>query len=112
MHAESSNGDPFAKVKSLISEMIAKLEEEASAGATHNAYGDRDAGCCSELPRHVEETEFRSPRTARESGQLRLDVDVVPLGQITQMCSSGGTFPSWMDSLSTRCVLQRLGCRA
>ena len=50
MHAESSNGDPFAKVKSLISEMIAKLEEEASAGATHNAYGDRDAGCCSELP--------------------------------------------------------------
>ena len=38
-----------------------------------------------------------SPRTARESGQLRLDVDVVLLGQITQMCSSGGTFPSWMD---------------
>ena len=47
MHAESSNGDdPFAKVKSLISEMIARLEEEASAGATHKAYGDRDAGCC------------------------------------------------------------------
>ena len=36
MHAESSNGDhPFAKVKSLISEMIARLEEETSAGATH-----------------------------------------------------------------------------
>ena len=47
MHAESSNGDdPFAKVKSLISDMIARLEEEASAGATHKAYGDRDAGCC------------------------------------------------------------------
>lgn len=47
MHAESSNGDdPFAKVKSLISEMIARLEEEASASATHKAYGDRDAGCC------------------------------------------------------------------
>ena len=47
MHADSSNGDdPFAKVKSLISEMIARLEEEASAVATHKAYGDRDAGCC------------------------------------------------------------------
>ena len=47
MHAESSNGDdPFAKVKSLINEMIARLEEEASAVATHKAYGDRDAGCC------------------------------------------------------------------
>ena len=47
MHAESSNGDdPFAKVKSLISEMIARLEEEASAGAAHKGYGDRDAGCC------------------------------------------------------------------
>ena len=47
MHAESSNGDdPFAKVKSLIGEMIARLEEEASAGATHKAYGDRDVGCC------------------------------------------------------------------
>ena len=27
-----------------------------------------------------------------------------PLGQTTQMCSSGGTFPSWMDSLRTRWV--------
>ena len=47
MHAESSNGDdPFAKVKSLISEMIARLEEEASAVATHKTYCDRDDGCC------------------------------------------------------------------
>ena len=47
MHAESSNGDdPFAKVKSLISEMITRLEEEASAVATHKTYCDRDAGCC------------------------------------------------------------------
>ena len=47
MHAESSNGDdPFAKVKSLISEMIAWLEEEASAVATHKSYCDGDVGCC------------------------------------------------------------------
>ena len=42
MHAESSNGDdPFAKVKSLISEMISRLENMASADATHKAYCDK-----------------------------------------------------------------------
>merc|ERR1719181_1685667 len=37
----SRNGDdPFAKVKSLITDMIAKLEAEASAEATEEAYCD------------------------------------------------------------------------
>ena len=39
MHAETSNGDdPFAKVKGLISDMVARLEEKASADATHKAF--------------------------------------------------------------------------
>ena len=38
VHGEISNDDdPFAKVKGLISDMIARLEEKASADATHNA---------------------------------------------------------------------------
>ena len=38
MHAEISNGDdPFAKVKGLISDMITRSEEKASADDTHNA---------------------------------------------------------------------------
>ena len=38
MHGEISNDDdPFAKVKGLISDMIARLEEKASADATHKA---------------------------------------------------------------------------
>ena len=38
MHGEISNGDdPFAKVKGFISDMSTKLEEEASADATHKA---------------------------------------------------------------------------
>ena len=42
MYAESSNGDdPFAKVKSLIGEMIARLEEEVSTDATHKSCCDR-----------------------------------------------------------------------
>ena len=39
MHAETSNGDdPFAKVKGLISDMIKRLEEKASADADHKAF--------------------------------------------------------------------------
>jgi len=36
----SSSGDPFAKVKGLIQDMIAKLEKEAGAEATEKAYCD------------------------------------------------------------------------
>ena len=39
IHAETSNGDdPFAKVKGLISDMIARLEEKAPADANHKAF--------------------------------------------------------------------------
>ena len=39
MHSEISNGDdPFAKVKGFISDMSTKLEEKASADATHKGY--------------------------------------------------------------------------
>ena len=39
MHDEISNGDdPFVKVKGLISDMIKRLEEKASADATHKAF--------------------------------------------------------------------------
>ena len=38
MHDEISNDDdPFAKVKGLISDMITRSEEKASADDTHNA---------------------------------------------------------------------------
>ena len=39
IHAETSNGDdPVAKVKGLISDMIKRLEEKASADANHKAF--------------------------------------------------------------------------
>merc|ERR1719224_25591 len=34
--------DPFAKVKGLIADMISKLEEEAEADATHEAFCDKE----------------------------------------------------------------------
>jgi len=37
-----TSDDPFAKVKGLISDMITKLEEEASADADHKAFCDKE----------------------------------------------------------------------
>merc|ERR1719401_3268476 len=36
--------DPFAKIKGLISDMIARLENEADADASHKAYCDKELG--------------------------------------------------------------------
>merc|ERR1711920_554575 len=38
----ASGEDPFAKIKGLISDMIAKLEEEAAGDADHKAYCDKE----------------------------------------------------------------------
>jgi len=37
-----SGGDPFAKVRALISDMIARLEQDAEKDATHKAYCDKE----------------------------------------------------------------------
>merc|ERR1712151_97535 len=42
--ALKSSQDPFAKIKGLISDMIARLENEADADASHKAYCDKELG--------------------------------------------------------------------
>merc|ERR1719203_1871372 len=43
--SSTKNGqDPFAKIKGLISDMIARLESEADADASHKAYCDKELG--------------------------------------------------------------------
>jgi len=40
--ATAAGADPFAKVKSLITDMISKLEEDAQGDASHKAYCDKE----------------------------------------------------------------------
>jgi len=40
--AASSGADPFAKVKALITDMIARLEDDAKGDASHKAYCDKE----------------------------------------------------------------------
>jgi len=42
MRLSSGSSDPFAKVKGLISQMIEKLESDASADASHKEYCDKE----------------------------------------------------------------------
>jgi chromosome segregation ATPase len=59
VHYQAAAGeDPFAKVKEMLSEMIAKLEKEASAEATEKAYCDEEMA-----------------KTEKKKGELEEDVD-------------------------------------
>jgi len=40
----SSSADPFAKIKGLISDMIARLEADADSDASHNSYCNKEMG--------------------------------------------------------------------
>jgi len=40
--SSGQGGDPFAKVKGLITDMLKKLEEDGAADATHKAYCDKE----------------------------------------------------------------------
>merc|ERR1712045_582474 len=74
----SSNGDPFAKVKGLIQDMIAKLESEASNEATEKAFCDEQLAKTeakkSELEEDVAKMTSRIDRAAARSAQLKEDI--------------------------------------
>merc|ERR1719323_2601459 len=74
----SSSGDPFAKVKGLIQDMIAKLETEASNEATEKAYCDEQLAKTeakkSELEEDVARMTSRIDRAAARDAKLKEEI--------------------------------------
>mmetsp|Transcript_82130 Transcript_82130/g.171944 ORF Transcript_82130/g.171944 Transcript_82130/m.171944 type:complete len:705 (-) Transcript_82130:97-2211(-) len=74
----SAGEDPFAKVKSLITDMIAKLEGEMGAEAQEKAYCDeqmtKTEAKKSELEATVEKLTSKSDKAAAKSASLKAEV--------------------------------------
>jgi len=74
----AAGGDPFAKVKGLIENMIAKLEKEAGAEATEKAYCDEQIAKTEakkgELEEDIAKMTSRIDKAAARSAQLKEDV--------------------------------------
>merc|ERR1719162_2808276 len=74
----SSGGDPFSKVKGLITDMIAKLEREAGDDATEKAYCDEQMAKTeakkAELEDDVARQTSRLDRAAAKSAQLKEEI--------------------------------------
>ena len=98
MHTETSNGDdPFAKVEGLISDMIARLEEKASADATHKAFEAK----------HIfnsmhSETEMMRYMTMLQHKDLSLTTSMLSFGSCIMKLNSVVYFTSrsWLEVMN------------
>jgi len=77
-YGSKNGGDPFAKVKGLIDEMITKLEKEAEAEATEKAYCDEETAKTeakkSELDDDIAQLTNKIDTAASQSAALKEDV--------------------------------------
>jgi DNA repair exonuclease SbcCD ATPase subunit len=77
----ASGEDPFAKVKGLISDMIAKLEREAGDEASEKAYCDEQMAKTeakkSELEEDIAKMTSKIDQSAAKSAQLKEEIQVL-----------------------------------
>jgi len=76
--------DPFGKIKGLIADMLAKLESEAAADATHKAYCDKELSETntkkSEKTNEIKKLSTRIDRMTAQSAQLKEEVAALQTG--------------------------------
>jgi len=74
----SGNGDVFAKIKGMITDMITKLEKEAEEDGAEKAYCDEEMAKTQskkeELDSEIESLSTKIDRAASKSAQLKADV--------------------------------------
>jgi len=91
--AARAGSDPFAKVKGLISSMVAKLEKEASADATKKAYCDKEtadataskndkAAAVEKLSVKIDKTNARSATLKEEVATLQKELAALAATQV------------------------------
>jgi len=76
--AAKFDADPFAKVKALITDMVAKLQEEAESEATKKAYCDKELGESNQKKTDktddLNKLSVKTEKAASSSAQLKNDV--------------------------------------
>jgi len=91
MSSAVDSKDSFAKIKGLISEMIARLEQEASADATKKAYCDKELSETSakkdEKSTEIAKLSTRIDRMVARSAQLKEEVAVIQ-NQLAELAKS------------------------
>jgi len=91
MRVHSGSADPFAKVKGLIQDMLAKLEKEAEADATEHAFCEKEMGESNakktELETEVEKLTTKIDQATSHSAQLKEEVATLQK-ELADMASS------------------------
>merc|ERR1712176_159650 len=87
MHSE----DPFTKIRGLISDMIARLEEEAGADSTKKAYCDKELSETNtkkdEKSNEISKLSTRIDRMVARSAQLKEEVAAIQ-NQLVELAKS------------------------
>merc|ERR1719253_2557196 len=89
--ASASGTDPFAKVKSLIADMITTLEADAQGDASHKAYCDKETSEATakkdEKKALIEKLSTKIDSQSAKSAQLKESVATLQ-NQLAQLASS------------------------